>query len=340
MDGLTLLDHLQATSFAPAVLILTGVSDLSTAVSAMQRGAIDYLTKPFDGNTLRAKLRIALTRMRGRFPSVPTILDPSTVAVDLVIGSSVAMHHVWETLLRVADTHATVLLLGESGVGKSQFAQALHQQSPRRTCPFVTVHCAYLTQALAASTLFGHERGAFTGAERQHDGAFVRAHTGTLFLDEVGSLPLDVQGTLLHVLQNGTFERLGGKHTLHVDVRVIAASNQNLAHLVAAGTFREDLFYRLNVVTVHLPPLRARRGDIPLLVATFLARYNAAYGRTVHSVTEEAMQMLRHYAWPGNVRQLENIIARLVALSRTPLLQVEEIHAALRESWPLAKPEA
>ena len=332
IDGLTLLEHLKASPIAPDVLVLTAVHDTTTVVRAMQHGATDYLTKPFDGDVLREKLRLILTRMRARFPALPTIIEPSTVVADLVMGPSPAMRHVWETLQQIADTTATVLLLGESGTGKSQLAHAVHRQSVRRDRPFVTVHCGNLTEALATNTLFGHERGAFTGAERRSEGAFERAHTGTLFLDEVGSLPLPVQGMLLHVLQEQAFERVGGETTLHVDVRVIAASNQDLGSLVAAGTFREDLFYRLNVVAVHIPPLRDRRSDIPLLVATLLAAYNTEYHRTIQGVTTEAMQVLRQYAWPGNVRQLENMIARLVALNRAPLITLEDVQIAWRES--------
>jgi transcriptional regulator with PAS, ATPase and Fis domain len=232
----------------------------------------------------------------------------------------------------VADTDATVLITGESGVGKELVARALHQQSPRRIGPFVAVNCAAITPALAESAFFGHERGAFTGAIARHHGAFERAQRGTLLLDEVGSLSPEVQATLLRVLQERAFERVGGQQTLHVDIRVVASTNQDLVHLVEARVFREDLFYRLNVVPLRVPALRERREDIPLLVRHFLAHYNQVFARNVPGMTLEALALLGRYPWPGNVRELEHLIARLVATSRPRVLDVAdlppEMHAA------------
>jgi two-component system response regulator AtoC len=235
------------------------------------------------------------------------------------------MRQIYDLIARVADTNATVLISGESGVGKELVARALHQQSERRLHPFVAVNCAAISEHLVESELFGHERGAFTGAVEMHRGKFELANTGTLLLDEVGSLRLDLQAKLLRVLQERAFERVGGSKTIRTDVRIVAASNQDLRQMVAAHTFRDDLFYRLNVIPVSVPPLRDRREDIPLLVNHFLAKYNRAFGRQVQGFTSAALALLTHYHWPGNVRELENVIERLVVISRHRILDVDDM---------------
>jgi len=240
------------------------------------------------------------------------------------------MRQLFTLLSRVADTDATVLISGETGVGKELIARALHQQSRRRAHPLTVVNCAAITEPLAESMLFGHERGAFTGAVTRHRGAFERAQTGTLFLDEIGSLRLEVQAKLLRVLQEHTFERVGGEEALHVDMRVIAASNQDLRHQVAVGLFREDLFYRLQMVPLVVPPLRDRIEDIPLLVRHFLPKYNQAFGRHVPGLTLEALAALGRYPWPGNVRELEYLIARLVATSRPRQIDIADLPSEFR----------
>jgi transcriptional regulator with PAS, ATPase and Fis domain len=225
----------------------------------------------------------------------------------------------------VADTNATVLISGESGTGKELIARAIHKQSQRRTKPFVSVNCAAISEHLIESEIFGHERGAFTGAVEKHLGKFELANTGVLFLDEVSSLRLDLQAKLLRVLQEREFERVGGSKTIRVDVRIVAATNQDLKQMVAAHTFRDDLFYRLNVVPIHVPPLRERKEDIPLLVDHFLAKYNKESRRHVQGFTPAALAALCHYHWPGNVRELENVIERLVAIAARGTLGVEDL---------------
>jgi len=237
---------------------------------------------------------------------------------------------------RVAPTDATVLITGESGVGKELVAQALHQQSPRRTGPFVAVNCGAIPADLTESTVFSHERGAFTGAVQRQPGVFERARGGTLLLDEVSSLRLDSQGTLLRVLQERTVMRVGGHQALPVDVRVVASSNQDLEGLVAAGRFRADLFYRLHVIPLHVPPLRQRCDDIPLLVRHFLAHYNRQFGRQLPGLTWEALAALSQYAWPGNVRELEHLIARLVATGRPQVVEVADLPPEVRAGGPVS----
>jgi DNA-binding NtrC family response regulator len=330
MDGLTVLQRIKTCHSATEVLMLTVSHEVPAVVRAMQWGAADFLTKPFDGEVLRARLRVALAQYRGRQPAQLPLGVATLMPGEVVIGQSSAIRGIWHLLQQVADTTATVLLLGESGTGKEHLARALHASSPRRTRPFVAVNCATLPDTLATSLLLGHERGAFTGASRRHIGLVERAHTGTLFLDEIGSLSPSGQAALLRVLQERTFERIGSEATQHVDFRVVAATNQDLRQLVAAKRFREDLWYRLYVVPVEVPALRQRREDIALLAAHFLAQYTTAYHRTVLRFTTAALEALRQYPWPGNVRELEHCIARLVALSPGPLLEVEAVRAALR----------
>ena len=329
MDGLEVLRRLKAHARETEVLMLTAIHEVATVVQAMQQGAADFVTTPVDIETLRVRLHIALARYQRRQPASLPIETYSLPEGAFVIGQSPAMRQLWDALQQVAVTTATVLIIGESGTGKGRLARALHAQSVRRDRPFVTIDCASLPETLVGSTLFGHERGAFTGAERRHIGAFERAHTGTLLLDDIGALPLVGQAALLRVLQERAFERVGGETTLGVDVRIIAATNPSLPQLVTAGTFRADLFYRLQVVPLYVPPLRERRQDLPLLVAHLLTMYNAEYGRTLQGITATAMQALCHYSWPGNVRELEHLIARLVALNRTSLIELETIQVAL-----------
>jgi DNA-binding NtrC family response regulator len=254
----------------------------------------------------------------------------------IVLGPDVGMRCLWDTLVQVAQMDVTVLLQGETGTGKERLARALHRASRRRAGPFVAVHCAALAAGLLDSELFGHEPGAFPGAEHRHLGQFERARRGTLFLDEISTLPLTAQGKLLQALQDHTVERLGGETRLPVDVRVVAATNEDLAPRVAQGTFRRELFSRLYVVPLPLPPLRERRADIPPLVTHFLAKYNAEHGRQIAGLTAEALTLLCAYDWPGNVRELENCLNRLVALNRVPLLTATEVREAFAMDAPAA----
>lgn len=246
-----------------------------------------------------------------------------------MIGHSPKMHHLYDLIRCIADTDITVLISGESGTGKELIARAIHQQSQRRAKPFVAVNCAAISESLLESELFGHERGAFTGAVQRRLGKFELAHQGVLFLDEMGSLSLPLQAKLLRVLQEREFERVGGVKTIRVDVRIVSASNRDLQQMVAEQSFRDDLFYRLNAMVMQVPPLRERREDIPLLAKHFLARYNAAFGRHVQQLTPAALAVLRGCPWPGNVRELENTIARLVAITSKRVLDVEDLSGEL-----------
>ncbi|MGE3538263.1 MAG: sigma-54-dependent transcriptional regulator [Candidatus Tectimicrobiota bacterium] len=326
IDGMEVLRRIKALDENVDVIMITAVKNVRVAVEAIKLGAYDYIVKPFEIDEILSLLRRALDH-QNLLREVLYLRAEVDRYLEMghIVGRSPKMRQIYDLISRIADTNATVLINGESGVGKELIARAIHQQSQRRTNPFVAVNCAAISEHLVESELFGHERGAFTGAVEMHRGKFELANTGTLFLDEVGSLRLDLQAKLLRVLQEREFERVGGSKTIRVDVRIIAASNQDLRQMATERTFRDDLFYRLNVVPVHIPPLRERREDIPLLVNHFLAKYNKAFGRHVQGFTAEALAMLTHYHWPGNVRELENVIERLVAISRKRLLDVEDM---------------
>lgn len=280
MDGMEVLRRVKATDENVDVIMITAVKNVRVAVEAIKLGAYDYIVKPFDVDEMLAMLRRTLERqsLLREVLYLRAEVDRH-LEMDNIVGRSAKMRQIYELVSRVADTDATVLVNGESGVGKELVARAIHQQSPRRANPFVAVNCAAISENLVESELLGHERGAFTGAVTTHRGRFELAHTGTLFLDEIGSLRLDLQAKLLRVLQEREFERVGGSKTIRVDVRIVAASNHDLRQMVVERTFRDDLFYRLNVVPVHVPPLRERRDDIPLLVDHFLTKYNKAFRR-------------------------------------------------------------
>jgi DNA-binding NtrC family response regulator len=326
MGGLEVLQRVKTLDAQVPVIVITALNEARTAAAAMKLGACDYLVKPCDIDTTLHLVRTTLAHQHT--PPVPLVTPGDTPiphVLDLLVGQSATLHQLATAVSRVAETDATVLLTGESGVGKELVARALHQQSRRRTRPLVALNCAAVTEPLAESLFFGHERGAFTGAVARHQGVFERTHGGTLLLDEVGSLRLDAQAKLLRVLQEQTFERVGGHQTLRVNVRIVASTNQDLRHLVEARAFREDLFYRLHVVPIRVPPLRERRDDIPLLVRHFLAHYNQVFGRHVPGLTLAALAVLGRYAWPGNVRELEHLIERLVATSRPRVLDVADL---------------
>ncbi|MDR3043335.1 MAG: sigma-54 dependent transcriptional regulator [Desulfovibrio sp.] len=320
MDGIAALHHILAWNPATPVLIMTAFSSVDTAVEALRTGAYDYLTKPLDFDVLRHTLERALdhTRLASENRELRERLTSQGGAPGAphgIIGRSAPMHELVEMIATVAPSEATVLITGESGTGKELVARALHAASHRATKPLVTVNCAALTETLLESELFGHERGAFTGADRRREGRFVQADGGTLFLDEIGEMPLTLQAKLLRALQQGEVQRVGSDTPLTVDVRVIAATNRDLREEAAAGRFREDLYYRLNVIAVHVPALRERAGDVPLLAAFFLDRYTEKNRKHLKGFTPQAMdQMLRH-DWPGNVRELENAIERAVILA-------------------------
>lgn len=326
IDGIEVLRHIKALDENVDVIMITAVKNVRVAVEAIKLGAYDYIVKPFEVDEMLSLLRRALERQHLLREVLYLRAEVDRhLEMGNIVGRSAKMRQIYDLILRVADTNATVLISGESGVGKELIARAIHQQSMRRMHPFVAINCAAISEHLVESELFGHERGAFTGAIEMRRGKFELANTGTLFLDEIGSLRMDLQAKLLRVLQEREFQRVGGGKTLRVDVRIVAASNQDLRNMVAEHTFRDDLFYRLNVVPIYVPSLRERQEDVPLLVNHFLNKYNKAFGRNVEGFTSSAMAALCQYHWPGNVRELENIIERLVAISRQRILDVEDI---------------
>jgi DNA-binding NtrC family response regulator len=325
VPGLEVLRQIQTRLAPPAVIVLTAVNDARLAMEAIHLGAVDYLVKPVDAQVLLT----IMARACGVVPQVLALSDPVTLAALGWVGTSPALRQLAALVQQVADTDATVLIVGETGVGKELVARALHQLSPRRTGPWVALNCAAIAPSLTESEFLGHERGAFTGAERQHRGAFERAQGGTLVLDQVDSLSPLAQAALLRIIQERELYRVGGERPLRVDVRLVATTNQPLLPLVAAGTFRDDLFYRLQVVPLAVPPLRERLEDIPLLVTHFLRQYSTAYGRPVPRITAPGLAVLRRHPWPGNVRELEHLIERLVALSTHPVLDRDQVRRAL-----------
>ena len=326
MDGMEVLRQAKMIDENVDVIMITAVRNVRVAVDAIKLGAYDYLVKPFEVDEVLSLLRRTLEHqdLMREVLYLRAEVDRHA-AMGNIVGRCAKMQQIFDLIRRVADTNATVLVSGESGTGKELIARAIHQQSQRRVRPFVAVNCAAISEQLIESELFGHERGAFTGAIEKRLGKFELANTGVLFLDEIGSLHLELQAKLLRVLQEREFERVGGSKTIRVDVRIVAASNQDLKQMVAERTFRDDLFYRLNVVPIHVPPLRERREDIPLLVEHFLARYNKAFQRQVQGFTPAALATLSNYHWPGNVRELENVIERLVAISSPGMLGLEEL---------------
>ena len=327
MDGLAFLREVRKRDGAPPVVVMTAFGTVETAVEAMKAGASDYLLKPFSLEdmmiTLEKVLELHALRRENR-----ELKEELTRRYDFgqIIGRSEKMRDIFETAKRVAPTRATVLLGGESGVGKGMLARAIHLSSPRRDAPFVKIACSAIPENLMESELFGYEKGAFTGAVRSHPGKFEQADGGTVFLDEIGDVPASVQVKLLRVLQEREFERLGSAKTVQVDVRIVAATNQDLRAALEQGTFREDLYYRLNVVPINLPPLRERKEDIPYLVDHFLRQFADDTGGRVQGMAPEALDKLKAYHWPGNVRELENIIQRSMVLAQGEVLGPADIH--------------
>jgi nitrogen regulation protein NR(I) len=314
VDGMTLLKKAVEEDPELPIVLITAHATVDTAVEALKSGAFDFVTKPFDKDEVRQIVAKALkTReLRGR-DATPV----SRGARFGIIGSSPGIAELYSILERVADTPTTVLITGESGTGKELVARALHEHSGRKDKPFIKVNCAAIPKELIESELFGYERGAFTGAVASKPGRFELANGGTLFLDEIGEIPIEMQVKLLRALQESEFERVGGIKTIRVDVRLVAATNRDLKKLIASGAFREDLFYRLNVVPIRLPALRERTGDIPLLVEHFLAKFNERLRKRVEGVEQGALDLLVQYPWPGNIRELENVIERAVLFCDT-----------------------
>ncbi len=330
MDGMTLLERVHAEKPDLPVIMMTAFGSVEKAVEAMRKGAFDYILKPFKNEELKLTIRKALEHhqllRRNRYLSQEL---QERYQFSSIIGKSAPMQRIYELIEKVAPAKATVLITGESGTGKELIARAIHFNSPRRNQPFITVNCGALPETLLESELFGHEKGSFSGAVSQRKGRFELAHEGTLFLDEITEMSAPLQVKLLRVLQEMEFERVGGSVTLRVDIRLVAASNRNLKEEVAAGRFRSDLFYRLNVVHVHLPPLRERTDDIPLLVNHFLTKYGASVGKPKMSIGLDALRCLMQYSWPGNVRELENAIERAVILCGGNEIELRDIPAEI-----------
>ena len=321
VSGLEALERIKAFNPAIPVTIMTAYSSVETAIEALKKGAYDYLTKPLDFDKLRLTLERAMEHIRLKEEN--RILKENLgkhFDMQNIIGRSQAMITLLETVAHVAPSEATVMITGESGTGKELIAGVIHFNSPRKDGPFIKINCAAITETLLESELFGHEKGAFTGAERRKEGRFYQAHGGTLFLDEVSEMPLTMQVKLLRVLQEKELTRVGGEKVIKVDVRVIAATNKNLPELKAQGVFREDLYYRLNVVNLDIPPLRERIEDIPLLARHFLEMFAKKNRKEIKGFTPVAMDRLIRYDWPGNVRELMNAVERAVVLARADYL--------------------
>jgi two-component system response regulator HydG len=332
VSGLAALAEIKAYNPAIPVIIMTAYSSVDTAVEAMKKGAYDYLTKPLDFDELRLTMERAMDHCqlkeenRMLRETLGTHFDSRNI-----IGTSSAMVRLLETVAQVAPSEATVLISGESGTGKELIAGAIHFNSTRKDGPFVKMNCAAVTETLLESELFGHEKGAFTGAHRLREGRFRQAHGGSLFLDEVSEMSLSMQAKLLRVLQEREITRVGGEEAIKVDVRVIAATNKDLAQEIQAGHFREDLYYRLNVVGLTVPPLRERKEDIPLLAQYFMTRFAEKNRKPVKQITPQAMDRLLKHPWPGNVRELMNSIERAVVLSRSEYLDEQDLPTGARQ---------
>ena len=326
MDGLQLLDSLRRQDSTTPVIVMTAFGSIETAVEAMKAGAVDFLPKPFSLDHLMTVVNKALElrALRHENQKLKEELG-QRYQFDSIVGRSPVMREIFATIQRVAPTRATVLLAGESGVGKDLIARAIHHNSPRADRPFVKINCTALPENLMESELFGYEKGAFTGANISKPGKFEQADTGTVFLDEIGDVPPTIQVKLLRVLQDREFERLGSNKTRHIDVRVLAATNVDLRAALEQGTFREDLYYRLNVLPIDIPALRERKEDIPSLVEHFIAKHAKEAGSPVQSISEGALHRLLDYHWPGNVRELENVIERSIVLASGPVLQADDI---------------
>jgi two-component system response regulator HydG len=345
MDGVELLKKLREQDHEVPVVVCTAFGDVGTAVQAMRAGAEDYLTKPIDFDALTLAVERALERRELRVEAENLrrqIRERDGEGLQGLVGASPAMQKVYRLARQVANARATVLITGESGTGKGELARAIHALGPRAKHPFVSLHCASLAETLLESELFGHEKGSFTGAEKRRIGRFEQANGGTLFLDEVGEIPMATQIKLLRVLQERTFERVGGNETVTVDVRLVAATNRDLAADVAAGRFREDLYYRLNVVHIEMPPLRVRGGDILVLANHFLRKFSEENHKRIDGFTDKARTKILGHRWPGNVRALENAIERAVVLCEGTKIDDTDLpfEAAIESMGPLRIPGA
>ena len=332
MTGLEVTRTVHEKHSSLPIIVMTAFGSMETAIEAIHEGAFDFISKPMNLEEIKKTVSRALAQRELRDNARKSGVESKGEQAGTIIGKSPPVMEVYKTMARVAPTKSAVLILGESGTGKERIARAIHQHSPRANRPFVAVDCGALTETLLESEIFGHVRGAFTGAVADKKGVFEEAAGGTCFLDEIGDISPNMQAKLLRVLQEHEVRRVGGKDWIKVDVRMLAATNQNLDDLVAKGTFRQDLYYRLNVVAIHLPPLRERMEDVPLLARHFLKWYSQENGKSITAISDAAMKLLSDYSWPGNIRELENAIEQAVVLSNQPVLAPDDLPAAVRDS--------
>jgi nitrogen regulation protein NR(I) len=341
LNGLDTLKEIRNIQVKTPVIIMTAYGTTETAIEAMKLGAYDYLLKPFDRDELKQVATDALevNRLMKEVVSLPANLSAAPAAPKnnvRIVGNHKKMQEVYKLIGQVTEKNVTILITGESGTGKELVAKAIYHHSKRKNGPFLTINCAAIPDTLFESELFGYERGAFTGAERTHIGKFERCDGGTIFFDEIGDMSLSTQAKVLRVLQEGEFERLGGSKSIKVDVRVLAATNKNLAEGVEAGEFREDLFWRLKIISIALPPLRDRAEDIPELAEYFLGRFKEEYRKSIRNLSETSLEKLRSHSWPGNVRELENCMKRAMLLCSGDVIQEEHIKLEMEKEESLA----
>lgn len=339
VDGMAVLKAIKQRSPDTIVIMMTAFGSIETAIQSIKEGAFDYVSKPFKLDEIKLTIQRALEQRRLLKENILYRQELITkYKLENIVGRSPQMLKIYKTIARVADSKSTVLITGESGTGKELIARAIHYNSSRAGKPFIAIDCSSLAENLLESELFGHVRGAFTGAIANKRGLFEEANRGTCFLDEIGDISLTMQAKLLRVLQEHEIKRVGGTETIKIDVRIIAATNKNLEELVAGKKFREDLFYRLNVVTIHLPPLRERAEDIPLLAEHFLSKFATENNKPIPHISKDSLDLLVRYNWPGNVRELENVIERAVTLSQRPLILPEDFPRRLRPEKPSPLP--
>lgn len=337
LDGLDVLKYFRSNHPRTVVILMTAFGSMETAVEAIKEGAFDYLSKPFKIDEFKAIFKKAAKQAEALMSPQEMAPPQNRTEVKSIIGSSPKMLEIFKTLARAAMSQASVLIIGESGTGKELIARAIHENSSRRNKKFVAINCGALTDTLLESELFGHIKGSFTGAHETRKGLFEEAHSGTIFLDEIGDVSPQMQVKLLRVLQDGEFRPVGSNEPRKTDVRVIAATHRNLSAMVAAGKFRDDLYYRLKVVNLEIPPLRERKEDIPEIVSHFLAKYAKLNNKQISHLTQDAMDALSRYFWPGNIRELENTIERAVALANTTRIDIDDLPAELLN--PNASPQ-
>jgi len=333
MEGIDFIESIPRKPFEPSMIIMTAYGTISSAVEAMKKGAFDYLTKPLNKDALLLTVKRAAERaslLKENLQLQKALYDK--FSIEGIVGSSGKMREAIEIMKKVSSTSATILIGGESGTGKELAARAIHYNSPRRTKPFTAVNCAAIPENLIESEIFGYEPGAFTGATSRSVGLFESTNGGTIFLDEVGDLPAVMQSKILRVLQNKEIRRIGGRENIKVDVRVISATNRDLEKEIMKKNFREDLYYRLKVITIELPPLRERKGDIPELADFFIRKYNQEFGKRIKGIEENVMKALTEYHWPGNIRQLESVIEKALLMSESPFINMKDIKSELRTS--------